>query len=617
MPLLLQLVILGVLAFLLIQADAQLKKENEARELVASANRLRRTLLDSSIALAGFAYTKSWGNEFRYNNTARYLPDRMKDLEEAAKHASTADKQRIDEIEKDTKEAVELFDRTKKQLAPLTADRVQYELRTMHKNFSDIMDHIDKQVAGLAASEEVIGEQSGASKEQSASSGEQSGSSQSGSLKKGKGSSDSAIQQAVVVVFAVSIILSGLTAYMLAMFFKNSIVARLQALTGNYTNLALSKPLSAPLSGDDEITDLDRSFRRMASALAEVHRKERAMIENAVDVICSIDGTGKFRAVSLASGKLWGYPADDLIGSHFAELIVPSQKEEVIEAFRKAMSPGTVLNLETQVRRRDHAEVAFSWSGCWSEADQSLFCVAHDITERKKVEKMKSDFVAMVSHDLRSPLSSISMFLSMLGSGALGEFPKNVLSKAQNTEKDAQRLINMVNDLLDVERMESGMFSADSMDVEPVYVLQAVKRSCESVEFLASKKQIKIDVSVREFLVMADESRLIQVLVNLLSNAIKFSPSGATVSVESVDAENELTINVRDNGPGISRADQERIFQRFERSESPEKRKAEGFGLGLAICKGIIEALGGTIGVTSDGATGSCFFVRLPKVPLD
>lgn len=592
-PLVLQLVVLSVLAFLLVQADSQLKKENEARELVASANRLRRTLLDSSIALAGFAYTKSWGNEFRYNNTARYLPDRLKELEEASKNASAADKQRIEEVESDAKEAAELFDRTKKQLAPLTADRVQYELRSMHKNFSDIMDHIDKQVAGLAASEDVVDDA------------------------KRQDKSDGAIQQAVVVVFAVSILLSALTAYTLAMFFKNSIVARLQALTGNYTNLALSKPLSAPLSGDDEITDLDRSFRKMAMALAEVHGKERAMIENAVDVICSIDRIGKFRAVSLASEKLWGYPADDLIGSHFAELIATSQKEQVIEAFRKAMNPETVLNIETLVRRRDHAEVEFLWSGCWSETDQSLFCVAHDITERKKVEKMKSDFVAMVSHDLRSPLTSISMFLSMLASGTLGEFPQNVISKAKNTEKDAHRLIAMVNDLLDVERMESGMFSGESMDVEPVYLLQAVNRSCESVEFLSAKKQITIEVSVQEALVMADESRLIQVLVNLLSNAIKFSPTGSTVWVESVVTEKEVTINVKDNGPGISPSDQEKIFQRFERSDAPDKRKQEGFGLGLAICKGIIEALGGAIGVTSDGATGSTFFVTLPKVPLD
>lgn len=587
-PLLLQLVILGVLAALLVQADAQLKKEAQARELVESANRLRRTLLDSSIALAGYAYTKSWGNDFRYNNTARYLPDRMTELENAAKSASSQDKQRVDEIEKDAKEAVELFDRTKKQLAPLSNDRVQYELKNMHKNFSDIMDHIDKQVAGLAGEDFSVA-----------------------------GRKENATQQAVIVVFAVSIVLTMATAYMLAMFFRNSIAARLQTLTNNYTNLALSKPLSAPLAGNDEITALDRSFRSMAKAIEEAHSKERAMIENAVDVICSIDRTGKFRAVSLASGKLWGIAADDLIGSHFAEVIAPAQKEEVIEAFRAAMNPESVLSVETVVRRRDHTEVEFSWSGCWSEADQSLFCVAHDITERKKVEKMKSDFVAMVSHDLRSPLAAISMFLSMLSSGTLGEFPPSVISKAQNTEKDAKRLIDMVNDLLDVERMEAGMFSTSSMDVEPVYVSECVKRSCETVAALAEKKKIKIETSVKEALVMADEARLIQVMINLLSNAVKFSADGSTVSVESVNGSDDVTINVKDSGPGIAPSDQARIFQRFERSDSSQKRKEEGFGLGLAICKGLVEALGGTIGVISDGKTGSCFFIKLPKVPLD
>lgn len=591
-PLILQFLVLGVLAALLVEADAQLKRENQAREVVESANRLRRTLLDSSIALAGFAYSKSWGTEFRYKNTARYVPERMQELERLAKNKDSAvsDKQRIDNIEKEAKDACELFEKTKEQLDRLPADRTQYALKMMHNTFSSIMDQIDKEVAALAGGDDPQAKRTAGS---------------------------ASVEQALMAVFAVSILLNVGTAYALALFFKTSIAARLTTLTDNYTNLAMSKPLSAPLQGDDEITALDKSFRSMAKALAEVHGKEKAMIENAVDVICSIDRAGKFRAVSLASEKLWGYPPDDLIGSHFGELIASSQKESVIESFRASMQPDAVLSMETIIKRKDQSEVEFSWSGCWSEADQSLFCVAHDVTERKKVEKMKSDFVAMVSHDLRSPLTAISMFLSMLSTGTFGELSQKVVAKAQNTEKDARRLIDMVNDLLDVERMEAGMFSQSSMNVEPVYVSEVVNRSCESVFALAEKKNIKIDKSVKEALVMADESRLIQVLVNLLSNAIKFSGQGATVSVVCEDSQDDVTINVKDNGPGISQSDQLRIFQRFERSDSTPARKEEGFGLGLAICKGIVEALGGTIGVESDGATGSCFFVTLPKVPLD
>lgn len=229
--------------------------------------------------------------------------------------------------------------------------------------------------------------------------------------------------------------------------------------------------------------------------------------------------------------------------------------------------------------------------------------------------EMKQQVMAMVSHDLRSPLTALQATLTMLNNGQYGSLSELGQQRVQTSDESLKRLIRMINDLLDLEKLEAGKMVLD-LQVIPIVVL--LTRSVEAVEQLATEKEVQIQYPEdTELEVKADADRLIQVLVNLLSNAIKYSPESGTISIECSATKSEVEVRVTDQGPGVPEDCRERIFERYKQVESSTAHKGKGgTGLGLAICKLIMEMHQGTIGVTSHAQGGSTFWFKIPRAEL-
>ena len=246
--------------------------------------------------------------------------------------------------------------------------------------------------------------------------------------------------------------------------------------------------------------------------------------------------------------------------------------------------------------------------------DRAIHQMAADLEQaaenQRAIEQVKREFVSIVSHDLRTPLTSLRAILSALPEEIDGHFTQSGATLINTAQQESIRLISLTNDLLDIARMESGKFELDLQDTELSDVLS---RSVLSVKPLAEKKKISIEVGATDLLLSADFDRLMQVVVNLLSNAIKFSEANSVVRISTSQKGNFAEISVSDQGCGIPEQFRAKIFDRFEQVKSRESNEhRSGSGLGLAICKLIVDAHGGIIDVESQSGKGSRFFFLIP-----
>lgn len=238
--------------------------------------------------------------------------------------------------------------------------------------------------------------------------------------------------------------------------------------------------------------------------------------------------------------------------------------------------------------------------------------VFHNMAEAlAEAARRKQEIVSMVSHDLRTPLTSVQASLTLLSEGVLGALPGRAQKEITTAENNTNRLIGLINDLLDFEKMEAGQLRIECQKTD---VLEVLQRSFEAVKAFADKQNVKIEVMDTDLDIYADGDRMIQVLVNLLSNSIKFSPPESTVTLQAVPyGENMAELRVIDRGRGIPESFRKHMFQRFQQVDQiGDAKKKKGTGLGLAICKSLVELHGGEIGVESEEGKGSTFWFRIP-----
>ncbi len=238
--------------------------------------------------------------------------------------------------------------------------------------------------------------------------------------------------------------------------------------------------------------------------------------------------------------------------------------------------------------------------------------VINNMDELKSLDQAKSDFLSIASHELRTPMTSIKGSLSLLTNGVMGKLEPQAEKLLRIAEMETDRLIRLINDLLDLAKIEAGKFPLAGAWVSWD---ETVLKTNQSLLGLSSTAKVNLYAAPTPHLeVFIDRDRMQQILTNLISNAVKFSPDGGTVYIEVGRTGNgELLVQVRDEGVGIAHEDQELIFQKFRQSSSPENPIVKGTGLGLTIARALVEEHGGTIGVASEKGKGATFYFTLPK----
>jgi signal transduction histidine kinase/DNA-binding response OmpR family regulator len=233
-----------------------------------------------------------------------------------------------------------------------------------------------------------------------------------------------------------------------------------------------------------------------------------------------------------------------------------------------------------------------------------------DITREAELEAAKSEFVSLVSHELRTPLTSVKTSLNLLLRGAAGALSEKIRELLEIALRNLDRLIRLVDDLLDLTRIESGRVVTKLV---PISVKEAATRAVDALAGFAEEREVRIELeeSSAATLVMGDADRLQQVIVNLLSNAVKFSPAGGRVGLRWWEQGDQAVLEISDQGPGIPTEQLEAVFDKFRQLERAATRKYGGAGLGLAISRSIVEQFGGHLWAESDEGEGSRFFVRL------
>jgi signal transduction histidine kinase len=227
----------------------------------------------------------------------------------------------------------------------------------------------------------------------------------------------------------------------------------------------------------------------------------------------------------------------------------------------------------------------------------------------EEVQRLKQDFVNMISHDLKTPLTSIVGNLALVSADAFGPLSERGKHIVSTSEKQAARLVSLINDLLLLEKIEAGGFELHLTKTE---LSDIVSEAIDAVSQTANQRSITIETQNTEAQIVADAMRLEQVLINLLSNAIKFSPDHSVIKVLVEETPEALEVKVVDQGRGVPAAHRKDIFEKFKQVEASDSREKGGTGLGLPICKLIIEKHGGTIGVDSEEGKGSTFWFRIP-----
>jgi PAS domain S-box-containing protein len=370
---------------------------------------------------------------------------------------------------------------------------------------------------------------------------------------------------------------------------------RLGQLSNNSQKIAAGQSLPPPMAGQDEIAQLDQVLHATANALQQMMQKQRSILDNTSEVICSVSDANVVTAINPAAKHVWGYSEDELIGSRCISIVHSDDVQSTLDAFARARQEGT-HSFENRIVKPDGTPFSMQWSARWVDEEKSLFCVVHDISARKQLEELKQELINIVSHDLRSPLHSLQLKLQMLANGARGSLSQEAKDEVSRAEKNVEQMIRLTNDLLDLEKLESGQWL---MHFRKRTLLSILNEAVLSIQSLSEDKRV-----------VADGDRMTQVVINILANAIKYSPEAQTIDIAAKEIGGQLEVRITDHGPGIAIEDQKVIFERFRQASRPDAESG-GTGLGLSICKLIVKAHGGTIGVESDGK-GSTFWFRIP-----
>ena len=365
---------------------------------------------------------------------------------------------------------------------------------------------------------------------------------------------------------------------------------------------------------------LEQRVREQTADLRRMARNTEVLLSSVGDGIYGVDRAGRVTFLSPSAGLLLGHQPEALLG------------QKAHDAFHGPRDDGS----------------PYPWSGCYvteaieqgrvSSAEEDSYVradgtsfpveitasplldddhisgavvVFRDVTQRHEVDRMKNEFLSVVSHELRTPLTSIRGSLGLISSGALVELTPQAERMVSIAVESSDRLTRLINDILDIERIQSGKLP---MSLGPRSAADLLRTTAVEMSGLADANQVSIELGEVPGRVLADRDRIVQTLTNLVGNAVKFSPAGGTVRLETVVGCDSVTFAVHDDGRGIPEDKLEAIFEPFEQVDSSDAREKGGTGLGLAISRGIVERHGGRIWAESRTGHGATVRFTLPRV---
>jgi PAS domain S-box-containing protein len=362
-------------------------------------------------------------------------------------------------------------------------------------------------------------------------------------------------------------------------------------------------------------------------ALHLATRQRELILESVADGIYGIDLEGRLTFINQAGARALGYTPEELTGRDLHEVIHHSHADGT--PYSKSTNPILqALRRSEAIRMRDEVfwrkdstafPVEYSANPLIEEGRISGLVVAfQDISERRRLEHMKDEFISTVSHELRTPLTSMRASLGLISSGALDKRPEKQRQMIDMAIGNSDRLIRLVNDILDFDKVERGILP---LYRQPVEAIDLLRRAADVAYNSASQARIAVRVEAPPVRVMADEDRILQVLNELVTNALKFSASDTAIKLTArplvreagqADGPEEVVFTVEDQGRGIAPEKLDRIFDRFQQGDASDSRALGGTGLGLALCRSIVEQHHGHIWAESTQGKGSRFQFTLP-----
>lgn len=360
--------------------------------------------------------------------------------------------------------------------------------------------------------------------------------------------------------------------------------------------------------------------------LERLSRRNELILESVGEGIYGLNLAGECTFVNPAASEFTGHSRQELMAASrtMHEILQPYKADGADYPWEESKSYATLsdgeirrVTGETMVRKDGTSfPVDYVVTPIVEDDDRILGVVVtfQDVTQRRAVEQMKNEFISIVSHELRTPLTSIRGSLGLLASGLLLKFPEKADKMLKIAVENTDRLVRLINDILDIERLESGKVTIEQAELD---LAKLMKGAADTMGAMASANKVKIETEVLEQSVWADSDRILQVLTNLLSNAIKFSQESQNVRLTAHlgDDQGWVTVCVADSGRGIPADKIGKIFERFGQVDASDSREKGGTGLGLPICKTIVEQHGGKLWVESELGVGSRFLFTLPTDP--
>lgn len=377
--------------------------------------------------------------------------------------------------------------------------------------------------------------------------------------------------------------------------------------TGDY-------PDRIEVHSDDELGTLARSFEHMNTELQSRERQLKASVQQQhavlggmIEGVLAVNAKQEVLFANAAAGRTLSFQPAEIVGNLLLEVVRSHELRGIVE---QTLVSGKLCRSEFSWQADTIRMLNVHATPLPGEPCPGVVLVLHDVTELKRLETLRQQFVANVSHELKTPLSSIKAYTETLLHGALNDL-ENAPHFLRQIDEQANRLHELILDMLSLARIESGAATLELAHVPLERVITDCLAACET-RAEAAQIQLKQEVCPESIVALADEESLLLILSNLVDNAIKYTPSGGEISVRCQQASAEVIIEVSDTGIGIAHMHHERLFERFYRVDKARSRELGGTGLGLSIVKHLCQAMGGGVSVESELGQGSTFQVRIP-----